>query len=64
MAKFKDEQINTGGLKRFDQWDGNWQTYLAYLDEHDVLSSNIFKQGEYYKLRPGFVPPWTLKDFK
>jgi hypothetical protein len=64
MAKFKDEQVTHNGLTKFDQWPGSWQSYLAYLDENRALSSNIFKQGQYYKLRPGFTPPWTLKDFK
>lgn len=52
------------GLKRYREWDGDWQSYLAYLDKNNSLSPNFIQEGGRYRLRPGYNPAHELKDFK
>jgi hypothetical protein len=58
------QRVETNGLKKYSAWDGDWQSYLQYLDDNNALSSNFIQVGGYYRLRPGYNPPWEMKDFK
>lgn len=51
-------------LKKWANWRGSWQSYLKYLDDNNALSGNIILQNGEYSLRPGYVPPWSDKDFR
>jgi len=66
VADFREITGNShsSSLTKWGQWDGDWQSYLAYLDKNHALSSNFIMQGGNYILRPGYNPPWELKDFK
>jgi hypothetical protein len=48
---------------KFQQFEGTWQQYLAFLDENGHLSPNIVQENGKYGLREGYEPEWTLKDF-
>lgn len=65
---FKDKAVSTlqsrQGLKKFSEWDGDWDSYLDYLNQHSAVSENIERRPDGWKLRDGYHPPWTEKDFK
>jgi hypothetical protein len=65
LKLLKATQIEeSSGLKKWGEWQGDWQSYLEYLDKNNALSINFIQVGGEYKLRPGYSPPWTEKDFK
>lgn len=58
------KQSLQSGLKKFSAWDGSWEGYLEYLDKNNALSPNFVRINGRFQLRPGYVPEWTMKDFK
>lgn len=58
------QREESSGIKKWGEWDGNWQSYLEYLDKKNAISINFIQTGGNWHLRPGYNPPWTAKDFK
>lgn len=58
------KQTSFGGLKTWGSFEGSWKQYLDYLETNNAISNNFTWQGGELKLRPGYVPEWTMKDFK
>jgi hypothetical protein len=51
-------------LKRWGDWQDDWQSYLRYLKANHALSANFENRDGRLQLREGYYPPWTAKDFK
>lgn len=49
--------------KKFSEFEGTWQQYCAYLENNSLLSPNIINDFGFYRLRDGYNPNYTLKDF-
>lgn len=63
-SKSKNTAIQTRGQpQQWSSWKGDWQSYLEHLEECGALSPNIIRINGRLELRPGYNPPWTLKDF-
>ena len=58
----KDISPDVSKVKKWEQWEGTWQEYLAYLatetgkDGKPALSTNFICRGGVYKLRDGYEP--------
>lgn len=50
-------------ILKFDGFNGSWDEYLAYLEQNNIMSTNIEWDGRGYSLRAGYYPQWKLKDF-
>lgn len=64
VNKFLEQTPKSGGLKKFEHFDGTWQEYLEYCEANGILSRNFTRIDGKLTLRPGYIPPYTLKDFK
>jgi hypothetical protein len=53
----------SGALKKFQDWDGGWQSYLECLEARGVMSENLVWKNGKIQLKDGYYPEWTLKDF-
>ena len=60
---FKEERKTpSNGLKKFSQWEGDWNDYLGYLEQNNALSPNFICEGGDYRLRDGYYPePYSVK---
>lgn len=58
------QNTETGGLKKFQHWEGSWQSYLEYLEKNHILSSNMVWKNGKIQLKDGYYPEWTAKDFR
>lgn len=60
----KDKKNVVNDIKKYSDWDGDWQSYLEYLEKKQVLSHNFERDiNGKLTLRPGYYPTATLKDF-
>ena len=48
----KQEADSAGDIKRWSDFDGTWQEFLAYLDNKGALSVNFELKDGVYKLKP------------
>lgn len=58
------QETSYGGLRKFSDWGKSWESYKEYLQQSRILSPNFDRIRGELKLREGYIPQWTAKDFK
>lgn len=66
INEIKGKQRNnlSGRLKKFQHWEGSLESYFEYLEREGKLSENIIRIDGKLQLKPGYNPPWTVKDWR
>lgn len=54
LAGYKQKQAakpNFKNLKKFYDWQGSWDSYLDYLNQHGAISPNLERTPQGWRLR-------------